>query len=63
MYKRQPNKLIIYDKNFDKTGEVDLSKFIAELNASGESLLIYNGSNITMDTAVSYTHLDVYKRQ
>ena len=46
----KPNKLIIYDKNFDKTGEVDLSKFIAELNASGESLLIYNGSNITMDT-------------
>ena len=29
---------------------MDLSKFIAELNASGESLLIYNGSNITMDT-------------
>lgn len=43
-------KLIIYDENFDKTGQVDLSKFIAELNASGESLLIYNGSNITMDT-------------
>ena len=43
-------KLTIYDENFDKTGEVDLSKFIAELNASGESLLIYNGSNITMDT-------------
>ena len=41
-------KLTIYDENFDKTGEVDLSKFIAELNASGESLLIYNGSNITL---------------
>ena len=43
------NKLIIYDENFDKTGEVDLRKLISELNASGDSFLLYNGKSIAMD--------------